>query len=155
NADANYFLGAIYNFRHNPVKAIEYLKKARDADSEEADTHYRLGKAFHNLDMVKNAFFEYQRALEIKATHTKARNEIGWIYYNQGDIKTAISLWKKTLSINSKDRDAIFNLAKAYNEIAWNAFKAENIDDAVRYWRKTLKVNPSNKAARYYIHQYE
>ncbi|MBW2538856.1 MAG: tetratricopeptide repeat protein, partial [Deltaproteobacteria bacterium] len=57
--------------------------------------------------------------------------------------------------INSKDRDAIFNLAKAYNEIAWNAFKAGNMDDAVRYWKKTLKVNPSNKAAKYYIHQYE
>lgn len=42
NADAYYYLGAIYNFRHNQAKAIEYLKKARDADSGEPDTQAQL-----------------------------------------------------------------------------------------------------------------
>ena len=83
NADAYYFLGAIYNFRHNQAMAIAYLKKARAVDSDEADTHFRLAKAFHNVDMITNALLEYQRAIEIKPSYTKAINEIGWIYYNK------------------------------------------------------------------------
>lgn len=31
--------------------AIEYLKKGGDADSDDAGTHFRLAKAFHNVDM--------------------------------------------------------------------------------------------------------
>jgi hypothetical protein len=37
NAGAYYFLGVIYNFRHNPIKTIEYLKKVRDSDSMEEE----------------------------------------------------------------------------------------------------------------------
>jgi len=154
NADAYYFLGAIYNFRHNPAMAIEYLKKARDSDSEEADTHFRLAKAFHNVDMIANALFEYQRALEIKPTYTKAINEIGWIYYNKGEKKSAINQWKKTLRINSQDRDAIFNLAKAYNDMAWEALAAGRKQKAIKYWQAALKINPDNKASKYYMKKY-
>lgn len=154
NADAYYFLGTIYNFRHNPAMAIEYLKKARDSDSEEADTHFRLAKAFHNVDMIANALFEYQRALEIKPTYTKAINEIGWIYYNKGEKKSAINQWKKTLRINSQDRDAIFNLAKAYNDMAWEALTAGRKQKAIKYWQAALKINPGNKASKYYMKKY-
>ena len=151
NADAYYFLGAIYNFRRNPAMAIGYLKKARDADSEEADTHFRLAKAFHNVDMIANALYEYQRTLELKPTYIKALNEIGWIYYNNGDKEAAIQHWKKTLKINSRDRDAIFNLAKAYNDLAWEALTDGKKQKAIKYWQKALGVNPGNKASKFYL----
>lgn len=154
NADTYYYLGAIYNFRHNQAKAIEYLKKARDADSGEADTHYRLGKAFHNVDMIYNALLEYDRALVLKPSYTAAINEIGWIYYNNGNYEEAIGEWKKTLRINPRDGDAIFNLAKAYNDLAWKSLSAGNSREAVRYWQKTLGVNPGNKAAEYNLKKY-
>lgn len=147
NADAYYFLGAIYNFRHNQAMAIEHLKKARAADSEEADTHFRLVKAFHNVDMITNALFEYQRTLEIKPSYTKAINEIGWIYYNKGDIETAIKQWKKTLKINSRDRDAVLNLAKVYNDLAWNALTSGRKQEAINFWQRALKINPGNRAS--------
>lgn len=154
NADAYYFLGAIYNFRHNQKKAIEYLKKARDAASQEADTHYRLAKAFHNVEMVDNALLEYLRALEIKPTYTKALNEIGWIYYNSGQPMDAVTYWKATLKINSKDRDAIFNLAKAYNDMAQHELRRGKKDNAKSYWKKTLAISPKDKAAKYYLKKY-
>jgi len=154
NADGYYFLGTIYNFRRNPVMAIEYLKKASNADSGEADTHFRLAKAFHNADMIANALLEYNRALEIKPSYTKALNEIGWIYYNTGKKEAAIKQWEKTLKINSKDRDAILNLAKVYNDSAWDAFTSGKRKDALKYWQKTLNINPDNKAAKYYMKKY-
>ena len=155
NADGYYFLGTIYNFRHNPVMAIEYLKKARNADSGEADTHFRLAKAFHNVDMIANALLEYNRALEIKPSYTKAINEIGWIYYNIEKKEVAIKQWKKTLKINKNDRDAILNLAKVYNDLAWDALMSGEKKIALSCWQKTLNVNPGNKAAKYYMKKYD
>jgi tetratricopeptide (TPR) repeat protein len=154
NADAYYFLGTLYNFRHNPAMAIEYLKKASNADSQEADTHFRLAKAFHNVDMVANAMLEYKRMLEIKPAYTKAINEIGWIYYNKGDKENAVAQWKKTLKINRNDRDAILNLAKAFNDLAWNALKSGKTKEAIKYWGKTITINPGNKPAKYYLKKY-
>jgi len=134
---------------------MEYLKKARDADSDEPDTHYRLAQAFHNLDMTQNALLEYERTLALKSSHTKAINGIGWIYYNRGDQDAAITEWKKTLKVNPKDRDAIFNLAKAYNDSAWKATERGEHRKAVSYWKKTVGVDPKNKAALSYLKKYE
>jgi tetratricopeptide (TPR) repeat protein len=154
HADAYYFLGSVYNFMHDPDMAIHYLKKAKEADSEEADTHFRLAKAFHHLNMTANAMLEYQRTIALKPTHTRAMNELGWIHYNKDDYDSAISFWKKVLTINQKDRDAVSNLAKAYNDLAWKALASGNTPEAVQFWKKTLKVNPSNKAAKYYLKVY-
>jgi tetratricopeptide (TPR) repeat protein len=134
---------------------MEYLKKARDADSDEPDTHYRLAQAFHNLDMTQNALLEYQRTLALKPSHTKAINGTGWIYYNRGDRDAAIAEWKKTLKVNPKDRDAVFNLAKAYNDSAWEAMERGRRREAVSYWKKTVGVDPKNKAALSYLKKYE
>lgn len=155
NADAYYFIGAIYNIRHNPVKAIEYLKRARDADSEEAETHYRLGIAFSNLDMVHNALLEYDRTMALKPTHTKAMNDTGWILYNQGKVDEAIEKWKKVLEINPKDRDAPSNLAKAYGDMALKLQGEGKTKEAVRYWKQMLSVQPGNKAAVYYLKKFQ
>jgi len=155
NADAYYFIGTIYNIRHNPVKAIEFLKKARDADSEEAETHYRLGLAFNNLEMVHNALLEYDRTIALKPTHTNARNDMGWVLYNQGKTEEAIGQWRKVLETNPKDRDAASNLAKVYGDSALQLHSRGKTKEAVRYWKKMLSVQPGNKAALYYLKKYE
>jgi tetratricopeptide (TPR) repeat protein len=59
-----------------------------------------------------------------------------------------------TLKINSRDRDAVFNLAKAYNDFAWRAFVSGRKQEAIGYWKRTLSVNPSNKATKYYLKKY-
>jgi hypothetical protein len=58
------------------------------------------------------------------------------------------------LTINSRDRDAVFNLAKAYNDSALRALMFGDKRKAVAYWNRTLKINPSDKAAKYYIEKY-
>ena len=58
------------------------------------------------------------------------------------------------MKINSKDRDAIFNLAKAYNDLAGEAMKESKPKEAILYWRKTLGVDPKNKAAGHYLKKY-
>lgn len=150
-ADAYYYLGAIYTIRHNPAKAIEYLKKSRDADSEEADTHFRLGKAFSQVDMVKNAQLEYKRVLELNTSYDAARNELGWIYCNAGDYQAAFAEWQASLKINPRDSDATFSLARGYNELAWKAYNEGKQGDASSYWKKLLTVDPENKTAKHYL----
>jgi hypothetical protein len=46
NAETYHFPGAVHNFQHKPAMTIECLKKARDADSDEAGRHFDLPKPF-------------------------------------------------------------------------------------------------------------
>ena len=93
--------------------------------------------------------------MALKPSYTQAINGIGWIYFNRGDRDAAIAEWKKTLKINPKDRDAVFNLAKAYNDAAWEAMERGERSVAISYWRKTVGVDPNNKAALSYLKKYE
>lgn len=151
SADAYYYLGSIYRFRHNRAKAIEYLKKSRDANSVDPSVHFRLAQAFDLADMPYNALLEYERVLQDNPKHTKALNAKGWIYYNLGDVQQAIDLWNQSLSINPKDREAVLSLAKVYNSKADEAFKQGRKAEAVELWRKTQALDPSNKAAEYFL----
>ncbi len=150
-ADAYHYMGTVYAFRHNPIQAIDYLKKARDAAADEADTRFRLARAFDQAGLVHNALLEYRKTLELNPRHTKALNSMGWIYYNHGDTPKALELWNQALSINPKDQETILNLAKTYNILAFEAFKAGKREEAAKYWKKTLSIHPGNKAAKYYL----
>jgi tetratricopeptide (TPR) repeat protein len=154
NADACYFLGTIHYVRRNLPEAIRYLKRARDADSQEPETHYRLARAFDNVDMLDNARLEYLRTLALKPTHTGALNDLGWLQYNRGRVQEAVSLWRSTLRINPRDRDAILNLAQVYNEQAFAAATAGDMAAAGSLWEKVLTVHPGDKAAKYYLQRY-
>jgi tetratricopeptide (TPR) repeat protein len=154
NADACYFIGTIHYIGRDPVEAIRFLKRARDADSREPETHYRLARAFDNVDMIDNARLEYLRTLVLKPTHTGALNDLGWLQYNRGMTEEAVALWRRTLRINPKDRDAVLNLARVYNEQAFSAVRDGDEAGAVALWERTLAVHPSDKAARYYLSQY-
>jgi len=85
---------------------------------------FDLPKPFITWICSYNALMEYQRVIEIKSNHTPAINGIGWIYYNQGEFEKAGAQGGKTLSINNRDQDAPFNLAKIYKERVWSALEA-------------------------------
>ena len=150
NANAYYFLGVIYAVEHNLKQSIKYLRKAQSVGSDDPETHFRLANAFAGLDMVYNARLEYERALELNPRFTKALNALGWLYYNSGETKKAIEVWKKALRINS-DPEARHNLAKVYNDLALSSFKAGDKSRARKLWRETLKYEPKNKSAKYYL----
>ena len=154
HAEACYFMGTIHYVRRNSGEAIRYLKKARDADSQEPETHYRLARAFDNVDMVENARLEYLRTLALKPTHTGALNDLGWLQYNRGKMEEAVSLWKKTLRINPRDRDAVLNLSRVYNERAFLAVVTGDTAAARSLWEKVLSVHPKDRAARYYLRKF-
>ncbi len=112
NANAYYFLGVVYAVEHNLKQSILYLRKAQEVGSDDPETHYRLALAFLGLDMVYNAELELKKALELNPKYVKALNELGWVYYNRGEVDRAIKTWDKSLKINAKNNEARYNLAK-------------------------------------------
>ncbi len=112
---------------------------------------FDLPKPFITWICSYNALLEYQRAIEIKSNHTPAINEIGWIYYNQGEFEKAGAQGGKTLSINNRDRDAPFNRAKIYKERAWSTLEAGIRQESVSYLQKAVRMDTGNKQAKYYL----
>ncbi len=155
NADAFYYLGALYSIQHNPGRAIEMLKKSAEADVKEPDTHYRLADAFHSLDLVKSAQIGYQKTIDLNPKHTKAWNELGWIYFDQGNTDKALEAWQKAFSINKEDNETKFNLAHLHNYIAKKHLKNGEKTKAIQEWKKALEYFSKNYEAKYYINKYE
>jgi Flp pilus assembly protein TadD len=151
NANGYYFLGVMHAVDHDMAQAVTYLRKAQAVGSDDPETHYRLAQAFAGMDMQMNARLEYERALSISPKFVKALNGLGWLFYNSGDMKKAVTLWEKVLSISSDDPEACYNLAKVYNDQAYAAYSKGDRATAKQWWEKTLVYEPGNKAAKYYL----
>jgi Flp pilus assembly protein TadD len=151
NANGYYFLGVMHAVDHDMAKAVTFLRKAQSVGSDDPETHYRLAQAFAGMGMQINARLEYERALAISPKFVKAINGLGWLFYNSGDMKKAVTLWEKVLSISSDDPEACYNLAKVYNDQAYAAYSKGDRATAKQWWEKTLVYEPGNKAAKYYL----
>lgn len=151
NANGWYFLGVVYLVEHNLQEAVECLRKAQAAGSDDPETHYRLGLAFSGLDMTANAELEFQRALALNPKHTKALTALGWVLFNDGRRDDAVAAWKTVLTVNPQDAEAQLSLAKVLNDEAYAAYQAGKPEAAKALWTETLRFEPKNKAAEYYL----
>ena len=64
---------------------------------ESADLQNRLGDLLEKDGRTGEALGEYLRAVEIDPRHSVAWNNIGLLYYHQGDSEKAIETWRKIL----------------------------------------------------------
>ncbi len=79
DAAANHYLGRTYLLLRNHDKAIEYLERAIELNSNIADYHFWLGQALgikaQNSNIIKQAFIapkilkEFEKTIELDSTH--------------------------------------------------------------------------------------
>lgn len=72
---ANYDLGRIYNVeRHDPYRALTYLKKSVDLDPNYADTYYQLARAYEDMGDRKNSIINLEKYLELAPNGNEANS---------------------------------------------------------------------------------
>ncbi len=154
NSDAHYFLGAISLLKGDLSGAVQNLTRARDANSDDPETHFRLACAYHSLGMWASAELEYRRTLEIDSRHIQALCQLGWLQYNRNRREEAKASWQRALQIAPGCIDASLSLSQAYDEEGRGLLDAGDVGGALSNWKKALAYNPSNRAAKYYIQKY-
>jgi len=154
NADAFYFIGTLYSFRREDEAARRSFEQARSLDPKDAETRFRLAKAYQRLDDWGVAEQEFLQAIALNPRHVAAMNALGWLYYNQNKISQAEQWWSRVLQISPNDLEARDSLAKSCNDKADIYLKSRQLSKAKKLWKQALKYDHKNKASQYFLNKY-
>lgn len=142
SAYLHFINGLILERRGNYSDALKEYQKTIVLDKEAVFAY----KQALNLAILMNKFEQAERwaAYVVEADSSTSDNWVlyGNVQWAQGKVKPAKKAFKKALSIDDRNSDALYQLASV------------NIKDdykkALKYFEKYLKLNPENAAEVYY-----
>lgn len=103
--------------------------------------YYQIGFAQQNLNNAEEAVKAYKNTIKAKPDFDAAYNNLGNVYFSQGNYQDAIDNFQKVLDISKDDtiKNAVkFNMALAYTNLGMAAEKAKNNKKAVAYLSKAV-----------------
>ena len=100
NANTLNFLGICFFQLKNYNKALFYIKKAIDNNSEEVGFYINLGNIYKDLKDYEKALEAYISGVKINKESPELFYNIGILYADQHNYEEAIVNYKKTLNIN-------------------------------------------------------
>lgn len=126
---------------------------------------YKLSNSYYNMGLTKakvrdltGAIFVLKKSLELNKRNTNARNLLGLIYYEMGEIVSALSEWVigkhhdpentnseyyiEAVQSNPTKLDTLSQAIKKYN-IALSLANQGNDDLAIIQLRKVVNLNPN------------
>lgn len=122
-------------------KALESLRKAKEQNRKYTSTYLEIGFANSKLKRNDSAMAAFQQAIELEPNSHIGYNGIAEIYRdNLKDYETAMTWYRKTLAINSKERKANYGIGYCLNSQSKSA-------DAIPYLKQALQSEPSYTAA--------
>lgn len=107
-----------------------------------SNSYYNLGLSYANDRNLSSALYCLQKSLEYNKTNINARNLLGLVYYEVGEIAQALATW--VMSINLKKDD---NIAEFYIfELQKDKEKIKIYEDLIkRYNEALISANNFNK----------
>jgi tetratricopeptide (TPR) repeat protein len=93
--------------------------------------NYSLGKCYAGLEQFDLAIDYINHAIELNKDNPDLYNELGIIYFNNGDINRAIELFTKGIEIYA-DLKLFFNRAMSYGQIKEYRKALDDINEAYR-----------------------
>ncbi len=132
------------------LSVVHYTRRVSNA-------HYNLGLEKAKVRDLSGAILTLQKSLEYDKNNTNARNLLGLVYYEMGEIVMALSQWilskylqpedniadyyMETIRKNQTKLDALNQTIRKYNA-ALTAAKAGSIDLALIQLKKVVTTNP-------------
>jgi tetratricopeptide (TPR) repeat protein len=147
NIDPNFVISFISKGvnLHNLGKieeAIKYYDKALEIDSDSAWAWYLKGNALIRLNKYSEAIKCSDLAIKIDANLSEAWLIKGESHLAVGEYLEAEKCFKNTLSKNSRNFEALYDLGLIYSEYIFN------YSTALEMYRKILVFDPDNQLAK-------
>ncbi len=99
---------------------------------------------FHQNNNLEAAKQLYKKILNKDSNFISARNNLGLIYKNTGEIEKAKSCFKKVIEINPEITETHNNLGLIFQQFGEN-------DKAINCFKKSIKIDPNYSSAYYNI----
>ncbi|MGB6011410.1 MAG: tetratricopeptide repeat protein, partial [Desulfobacterales bacterium] len=133
----------------NPSKAEILLRKAVDADSQNAEAHFDLGKLYTRSKDYAKAINSYQKAAALNFRTPDTFFNLGFIYAAKEDYMSAEKMFLLVTESRPKYLDkALFNLAVVQQRQGKRKLCIENLE-------KAMMVNPKNQRVRKYLNRFK
>ncbi len=133
--DALNLLGLVCYYLANYDSAIEYIRKALELNSDNAEAYTNLGNAYKNKGQLDKAITSYEKAIKLKPHLAMAHNNLGSVFQEKGRLDEAVTCYQKALNLDP-------NLAMAYNNLGVLLKEKGRLDEAINYCQKAIELNP-------------
>ena len=87
-------------------EAIIYYRKTLLAQPDFISAQIDLSICYYSLKIIDTALVEMENALKIDSGHLKGLFNMGVMYYNTGQVDSAIHYWKQLLNQHPDSREA-------------------------------------------------
>lgn len=120
--------------------AAEAYQEAVDADPENPDAHYGLGKSLMRKDDLSGAQTALMKAGQLDPELPGVNFYLGSIYRSMAQTSAAIAAFEKERSNSPDQEEVLVNLATLYQE-------AEQTSKALEVLQEVVALNPDNTDA--------
>ena len=135
DAEAWYWLGAIYQHLNETSEAKKCYTHVVNLQPQRPDIHYYLGNIYLELNQLIEAEACYQRSIALKPDYVEAHNNLGFTFERQKKYDQAAECYKSALRIDSRRAELHFNLGNMLKEL-------EQYREAEASYRRSLELKP-------------
>jgi TolA-binding protein len=133
----------------NPGERVTLLRKALEADPQNAGAHFDLGNLYTKSKDYSKAINAYQKAADLNYRSTDTSYNLGFIHASKKDYMNAEKMF--LLAVESRPNyldKALFNLAVVQQKQGKRNQCIDNLE-------KALIVNPENQRVRKYLNRFK
>lgn len=130
-------LARVYLRQQKFAEALEILKRAELMSPRNLDRLVLMGDTLRNLHRTGDARIKYEQALEIDGTAKEARQGLGVIELEEGNINQALEFFKDATSPEE--------LAGFFNNAAILAVRRREYEQALRLYESAIESLPSKQ----------
>lgn len=161
-------LGMAYAASGSRAEAIAAYYRALQDNSDSFAAHFLLGVAAVEDAQWEEAFRHFVAAIDRAPAHAEPYNNLGVVYFHQGDRPSARSCFERAISVRPRFSDAVSNLgifylatgrtveaqtcferavamaprsAVAYNNLGVGLFRAGQFDDATACFERSIGLD--------------
>jgi predicted O-linked N-acetylglucosamine transferase (SPINDLY family) len=121
----------------DPAGAVEWLRRAIEADRKNGQFHYMLGCTQEDLGQKGDAIASYRMAMRLDAAHAKAANNLGCLLEAAGDVESAAAMYEAALRRDPALAQALYNLGNLNKQRG-------DLEKAAGHMARAIGIQPEN-----------
>lgn len=119
-------------------KAESSFRQYIKLEPNNAEGHYRLGRALREQERFDEAIAEFNQAIRLNPKHSYAYNGLCTVFlYGQNKLDDAVTACRQAIEIYPKN-------SEAYNNLGYALVEQQNLEEALDAFRKAMQVASNN-----------